>query len=78
MNVTSLARFGDDGRSQGPNRATQKINFIMNQDSANVVLIQEHHLRGNELQKVISIFRKKYNVYQHPALKHHVGTRGGS
>ena len=61
----------------GPNRAKEKKDWLIQQDEANIVLIQEHHLRGDEYYQTINLLRKRYNVFSQPALKHNVGTRGG-
>ena len=75
VNVTSLEGFVSQGRT---NRSREKMDWLLQQEQAQIVLIQEHHLRGARLFQAIKKLRKRYNVFSHPACRHIEGTRGGS
>ena len=64
MNVTSL----------GP----QKVTWLMGEHcNYDIVLLQEHKLRGNRLRRIAVTLKRKYDVYIHPAPILHTGPRGG-
>ena len=69
MNVTGMSGDGD--------KAREKIDWLMSQETYQVICIQEQKLTGHRYLSIMGKLKRKYHVNGHPALPLRCKSRGG-